>query len=94
MIFNRVHLLELGHVRSTESSRFALGFRKFARVELLFLGFLSVALSSQLRLDLLSLLSKLVHHRLRLGAQFHIGVGTTREAECEVGSWDSDLGRG
>lgn len=94
MTRNRVHLLELGHVDITKTTDFALWLSDLPSsyapifslsLELLFL------LSSELCLDFQCLLSELVHHALRIGAQLWTWAG---EAEIKSRGRDAGLGWG
>jgi hypothetical protein len=83
MVLNRVHLLELSHVSSAEAARLALGLRDLAVGEITF----SLPLSPHLDLDLIGLLSKLIHEALRVLAKWRLS-GALSEAEGKLCRWD------
>lgn len=80
MVLNRVHLLELGHVRRAVATCLACRFGNLATV----LRGVCVALSDEICLDFGSLLSKFHHHSLRITAKASIG-GVARDLEREIG---------
>jgi hypothetical protein len=88
VVCNRVHLLELGHVRRAEPSGLAPGHRNPAARDgiLASLDPLLLLLRSQIRLDPLRFLPYLVHDALCVGTQLQVRIresgGAKRKLRC------------
>lgn len=91
MVLDRVHLLELRHMRRAITTCLALRFSNLA-AKSVFLSILCITLCDHISLDLGSLSAKLLHQTLRITTEGGIG-SVTRESEREIGSRNANLGR-
>lgn len=91
MVLDRVHLLELRHMRRAITTCLALGFSKLAAKGFIF-SILCITLCDHISLDLGSLSAKFLHQTLRITTKGGIG-SVARESEREIGSRNANLGR-